>query len=167
MAPFCEGSIEEGVWRAVIAVAADGPVVDAIDCGRAVDIPDIGSALEAGQRLLAGRFFVLHSAPLAPDAPLTLAEDAEIVDVDELEDACDEREDDEFDRFTVLRGRTFFEYSFEGMPLDVAPLAPLHPDRDEMGWKLGGGATAAMCCDCGSVDVDATESDSSVGVECL
>lgn len=68
---------------------------------------------------------------------------------------------------TVLRGRTFFEYSLEAMPLDVAPLAPLHPPRDDIGWKFGGGATAAMCSDCGSVDLCAVDADSSVDVDCL
>lgn len=80
-----------------MADVAEGPVVDAIDCGLAVDIPDMGSALDAGQRLLAGRFFVPQSDALLGVTPFTCAEDAETVDVDELDEACDDSEDDEFD----------------------------------------------------------------------
>lgn len=62
-------------------------MVDAIDCGRAVDIPDIGSDLDAGQRLLAGRFLLVQSAPLADDAPLAFTDDVDTVEVEELEEA--------------------------------------------------------------------------------
>lgn len=134
MAPFCEGNIDDGVCNAVIAEVADGPVVEATDCGRAVDMPDMGSDLFAGQRLRAGRFLAPQSPPLFDETPLTFAEDAEMVDAEEVEETCDDSDEEEFDLCAVFRGMTIFENSsalIELMPFVVAPL--VHPPRDATG----------------------------------
>jgi hypothetical protein len=83
-----------------MAEAAEGPEdVDATDCGRAVEIPAVGSALDIGQRYLTGLFL---SAPFAAGpVPFEFVEEAEIVD--EFDDS-EEREDDEFERCAVFRG---------------------------------------------------------------
>jgi hypothetical protein len=65
---------------------------------------------------------------------LDAAEDSELSDEDEL------------DRWAVLRGMSILETSSALMvfrPL-AAPLGPRHPDP-LICWKLGGGATAVIC----------------------
>ena len=53
------GSNDEGVCKADIAEAADGPEeVVATDCGLAVDIPDIGSDFDGGHKPLVGFGFL-------------------------------------------------------------------------------------------------------------
>jgi len=66
--------MEDGVWSADIAVAAEAPEGDdATGCGRAFERPAIGSAFEGGHRLLAGFFLdpqPAESAELDDDTPL-------------------------------------------------------------------------------------------------
>jgi hypothetical protein len=98
----------EGACRALMAEAAEepGPAV-AIDWGRAVDIPAMGSVLDAGHNPLGAfglRAAHVLASPLEDSAtPLgwDCEDEAEIVDVDE---ACEEREPDEFVRWALLRG---------------------------------------------------------------
>jgi hypothetical protein len=89
-----------GACRAEMAEAAEGPEdVEAMDWGRAVEIPAVGSAFDIGHRYLTGRFL---STPFAAGAaPLEPEEAAEIVD--ELDDN-EEREEEEFERGAVFRG---------------------------------------------------------------
>lgn len=129
-----------------MAEAAEVDDADAIDWGRAVDRPEMGSAFDAGHRPRGG-FFLGPQAALASTAgeegtPLDCWLDAaETVDEEDAEEASDE---DEAGREAFLRGM----YMLNSLPLTAlrplgAPLFALHPVRG----KLGGGATAAITCD--------------------
>lgn len=89
-----------------IADDAVGPL-DGVDtgCGRALDTPDTGSALEDGHKPLAGFFFDAHVAvsPLVAVLPFVCGDGAVTVELDEFEDAM---EDDELVRCMFL-GRGF------------------------------------------------------------
>ncbi len=95
-----------------IAEAAEVPGDgEASDCGRAGDIPETGSAFEEGQSPLVGFFLDSHPprSPFANGGPPLICElGAEIVDVDEDEDAMEE---DEFVRCALFRGMNILETS--------------------------------------------------------
>jgi hypothetical protein len=139
----------EGVCKAEMDDAADAPEeADAMDCGRAVERPAMGSALEAGHMLRAVRRFEFQSPCTAPLAPLLWPDAADMV---EFEEAVDERElseEDEFVRWACLRGRSMRDTSSADIVLMLKPLlllGPLHPVRLLSDWKFGGGATAVIC----------------------
>jgi hypothetical protein len=123
-----------GACSALIADAADDPgPADAMGWGRAVVIPAMGSVLVAGHSPLGA--FVLRAAhagsvPLAGATPLDCEEAADIVDVD---DACDESDELEFDRWALFRGMK--------APLGVPPSA-LHGCR--LRFWYPGSATAVI-----------------------
>jgi hypothetical protein len=78
-------------------------VAELTACGLAVEMPVAGSALPGGQSPRVG-FFRTAQLPDSPEVtlvPLVCAEEAEMVDVDELVEASEE---DEFCRCAVLRG---------------------------------------------------------------
>lgn len=82
-----------------------------ISCGRAGVIPETGSALDEGQRPLAGFFLDAHppSSPFAREGPpLTWELVAVIVGVPDDEDVMVE---DEFERWALLRGMNILETS--------------------------------------------------------
>lgn len=131
-----------GVWSAVMAEAAEGPEpAVAMGCGRAFVMPDTGSVLDAGHSPLGA--FLRAAAQVEPSAagegavPFGCDEAVEMVDEDE---ACEESDDDELERWALLRGMNILKSSvaMEGAPLGT-PLVPLHLD-----WKFGGGATAVI-----------------------
>jgi hypothetical protein len=141
-----------GLCRAEMAEAADGPddAVD-IDCGRAVEMPAMGSALDAGHSPRACRFREAQSlavVPLVPLTPLTApapldpllcVEAADMVDVAE---DCDDRElseEEELVRCALLRGMSIRETS--SALIAFRPLAEALGPRH----KFGGGATAVIC----------------------
>jgi hypothetical protein len=123
-----------GACSALIADAADDPgPADAMGWGRAVVIPAMGSVLVAGHSPLGA--FVLRAAhagsvPLAGATPLDCEEAADIVDVDE---ACEESDELEFDRWALFRGIK--------APLGVPPSA-LHGCR--LRFWYPGSATAVI-----------------------
>jgi hypothetical protein len=124
----------EGACRALMADAADDPgPADAMSCGRAAVIPAMGSVLVAGHNPFGG--FVLRvaaqSVPLAGAATFGCDADDE-ADIVEVADACDERLEDELDRWALFRGMK--------MP---PPFSALHAWR-LMFWKFTGGATAVI-----------------------
>lgn len=100
----CEGTIGAGVCRAVMADVADGPgPAEAMDCGRAVDIPDTGSVLDGGHNPR-GPFLRAQAAASpagAGVAPLVWGVSAGTMVLAEADDA---REDEEFARWRFLRG---------------------------------------------------------------
>lgn len=123
----------EGDCSALIAEAADEPgPADEMGCGRVVVMPETGSVLEAGHSPFGG--FALRAAQVdASEAgtPFGCGVGAAMVEVVE---ACEERDEDEFVRWTLLRG------------MNMAPLGPasaLHACR-LMFWKFTGGATAVI-----------------------
>lgn len=126
-----DGAMGEGAWSAEIAEAADGPdTAVVVDCGLAVDRPDMGSDLDAGQRLRTGRLCGgIQPPPFAVAvAPFCCADEADTV---ELVDTCDDSDVEELDRGAVLRGMSILDTSsalMVVMPLE-APLAALHPLR--------------------------------------
>jgi len=90
----------DGVCKAFIAEVADGPgPAEAMGCGRVVVIPAMGSVLVAGHSPFGG--FVLRAAhadasgPFEGAAPFACDEGADMVEVD---DACDDKDDDELVR---------------------------------------------------------------------
>lgn len=96
-----------GVCNAEIAVDADGPDVAVLTgCGRAVDMPVAGSALPGGQSPLAG-FFRCAQLPASTGvvtAPLVCGAGAVMVEVEELVELVEAIDEEEFCRWTVLRG---------------------------------------------------------------
>lgn len=93
------------LWSAEIAEAADVPDDAGIECGRAFDRPETGSALEEGQTPLLGLFFALGTESWF--VRLTGLYDSCTVEVEvDDEDEEDEREVEEFDLCTLLRGGT-------------------------------------------------------------
>jgi hypothetical protein len=129
--------------------AAEAPdEVEAMDCGRAVDSPAIGSALEAGHMLRPVRRFEFQSPWTAPFAPLLWPDAADMVEFEEAVEESELNEDEEFDRWACLRGRSIRDTSSADIVLmlkPLLPLGPLHPVRLLSGWKFGGGATAVIC----------------------
>lgn len=126
----CEGTIGAGACSAVMAEAAEGPgPADAMDWGRAVDMPEMGSVLDAGHSPR-GAFFRAHvgaspaGAGVTPFAPFGWDE---VFDTVELADAVDASDEDEFVRWTLLRGMNILKSS-PLAPLG-ALLGPLHPCR--------------------------------------
>jgi hypothetical protein len=116
-----------GECSAVIAEAAEGPeLAEAIDCGRALVIPDTGSVLVAGHSPL-GAFFRAHVDPSPAGAGPTPLDCDDVADTVDVEDACDERDDDELERCAVFRGMNMRNSSvvMEVGPLGT-PLDPLH-----------------------------------------
>jgi hypothetical protein len=120
-----------GACSALMAEAADEPgTADAMGCGRAVEIPAMGSVLVAGHNPLGA--FVLRAAhagsvpgpvpvpeavPFAGATPLDCEDAADMV---ELVDACDDSDELELLRWALLRGMK--------APLGVPPSA-LHGCR--------------------------------------
>ena len=98
-----------GACNADIAVDADGPEGAVLTvCGRAVEIPVAGSALPGGHSPLAG-FFRCAQLPesTAVGVPLVCCATGAVmvaVDVEELFELVEAIDDDEFCRWTVLRG---------------------------------------------------------------
>jgi hypothetical protein len=130
-----------------MAEAADDPdVAVVIDWGRAEERPDMGSALEVGHILLAGRFREAHSPFAKGGAPFVCAEEAVMVEAAEADEAS---EDEELERWVPLRGISILDTSSTLMALRplAAPLGALHPFRG-IDWKFGGGATAVICEAC-------------------
>lgn len=132
--------------RAEIAEAAEGPdEEEAMDCGRAVERPAIGSALDEGHSPRAG--FLREPQPFGSAGggcgmPLVWAGEEAMVEVDEVE----EMEDEELDRWALLRwGMNILETSSALMA--GAALGALHPVL-VFGWKFKGGATAVMGSAC-------------------
>lgn len=96
-----------GVYNAEIAVDADGPEVAVLTvCGRAVDIPVAGSALPGGQSPRAGflRCAQLPESTGVGATPLVCAAGAVIVEVEEFVELVEAIDEEEFCRWTVLRG---------------------------------------------------------------
>jgi hypothetical protein len=118
-----------------MADAAEDPgPADAMGCGRAVDIPAMGSVLDAGHSPLGAlvlRAAHAASVPLVGTVPFDCVEAAESV---EVVDACDDSEELEFVRCALLRGMN--------PPLGAPPSA-LHGCR-LMFWNCTGPATAVI-----------------------
>lgn len=135
-----------GECNAVIADAAEGPeLADAMDCGRAVDMPETGSVLDAGHSPRGAFFRAAHADPSpAGDGPTPFVCDDE-VDMVEFDEAVEARDDEELARWMLLRGMNIWRYSSPviGLAPFATPLDPFHPWR-EMFWKFGGGATAVI-----------------------
>ena len=117
-------------------------VAELTACGLAVVMPFTGSALPGGQSPLVG-FFRTAQLPDSPDVmlvPLVCAEDADMVDVDEFVEAMDE---EEFCRWTVLRGPEANILVPSSLFMAARPLssAAFHV---VLGWNDKGGATAVM-----------------------
>ena len=117
-------------------------VAELTACGLAVVMPVAGSALPGGQSPRVG-FFRTAQLPDSPEVtlvPLVCAEEADIVDVDELVEASEE---DEFCRCAVLRGPEANILVPSSLFMVARPLssAELHV---VLGWNDKGGATAVM-----------------------
>ena len=145
--PFCcEGTSGDGECSAVIADAAEGPeLAEGMGCERAVDMPEMGSALDGGHSPR-GAFLRAHVDPspcCTGPPPFVCAEEVDIV---LLDDAVDESDDDELARWTLFRGMNIARYSSVviGFAPLATPLEPFHPAWREMFWKFGGGATAVI-----------------------
>lgn len=105
-----------------MAEDAEAPVdgVDT-DCIRALDRLETGSALLVGQRPRDLGFFVVDQVDPPPDSPFIC--DEEFVVCDEgaadtvvVDDACDDKEEDEFVLCTLFRGMNILETSSELIP---------------------------------------------------
>jgi len=122
-----------------------GPDVAALTvCGRAVDRPVAGSAFPGGHNPRGVGFFLAAQLPASEGGalvPFDWTEDAEMVEVDELVEAMEE---DEFWRWTDLRGPVLniLPTSSEFMAPKPLPLE-LQPNL-VLGWKDKGGATAVI-----------------------
>lgn len=120
-----------------MADAAEEPgPADAMGCGRAVEIPEMGSVLVAGHSPLGAfglRAAQAASVPLAGATPLGCEDAADMV---EVVDACDDRLEEEPVRWTLFRGMNM------AAPLG-APSA-LHACRFSVLWYWTGGATAVI-----------------------
>lgn len=128
-----------------MAEAAEGPEpADAMDCGRAVDMPETGSVFDAGHSPLGAFFRAAHVDPSPAGAGPTPFACEETVDIVEVADACEERDEDELERWALLRGMNILKSSvlIGGAPFGT-PLEPLH-----LFWKFGGGATAVIGNEC-------------------
>jgi hypothetical protein len=88
-----------------MAEAAEGPeLADAMGCERAVEMPETGSVLDAGHSPR-GAFFRAHVDPSpCGDGTTPFACDDDDADTVELDDAAEDSEEDEFARWTLLRG---------------------------------------------------------------
>lgn len=110
-------------------------------------MPEMGSVFDAGHSPLGAFFRAAHVEPSpagADPTPFACCGDDDDVEMVELLDACEERDEDELERWALLRGMNILKSSvlMGGAPLGT-PLAPVHPCR-EMFWKFGGGATAVI-----------------------
>lgn len=128
----------DGACRALIAEAADDPgPAEAMGCGRAVDIPEMGSVLVAGHSPFGALVLRVAQAevsvPLEGATPLACDEEADMV---EVVDACDDRDEDELVRWALLRGMNM-------APPPLGTPSALHACR-LMFWKFTGGATAVI-----------------------
>jgi hypothetical protein len=95
----------EGDCSAFMAEAAEGlGPADAMDCGPAVDMPEMGSVFEGGH---SPRGAFLRAAKVDPSpagagpTPCVCEDEVEMVEVAE---AVDDKDDDEFARCRLLRG---------------------------------------------------------------
>ena len=135
-----------GLCNAEIADAADGPdVAELTDCGRAVDMPAIGSDFDGCQIPRVVRFRAPQSPFTAPLTPLVFGavDCADTVDVLEVEDARELSDEDEFERCAVLRGISILSTSaLMALTPFGAPLGLLHPDL--LLARFMGGATAVI-----------------------
>lgn len=94
-----------GVCNAVIADAADGPeLAGAIDGARAVDKPDMGSVFEAGHSPLEPFFRAAHVDASPAGAGPTPFVWTDEVGMAVLEDALELSDEEEFERWMLLRG---------------------------------------------------------------
>jgi hypothetical protein len=130
-----------------MAEDAEGPdVAEFTVCGRAVDSPVAGSALPGGHRPRVAFFrpVQLAESEVGGAVPLDCTEDAEMVEVDEMVELVEAREDEEFCRCAVLRGAgaNILLTSFglvSPKPLELVG----HPIR-LLDWKDRGAATAVI-----------------------
>lgn len=138
-----------GLCNADIAEAADCPVIaEFTDCGRAFEMPAMGSDLEGVHIPRAVRFRDAQSPPpfAVPLTPFTFgAVDAvdtvDVLDVEEL-DASEFSDDEEFERVAVLRGISILSTSALMLETPFAALlGPLHRFVFD---KFMGGATAVI-----------------------
>jgi hypothetical protein len=141
LAICCEGKI--GACNAEMAEDAVAPeVAELTACGLAVVMPLTGSALPGGQSPRVG-FFRTAQLPDSPDVmlvPLVCAEDADMVEVDEFVEAMDE---EEFCRWTVLRGPEANILVPSSLFMAARPLSSAAP-HVVFGWNDKGGATAVI-----------------------
>jgi hypothetical protein len=124
-----------------MADAAEGPdVAEFTDCGRAVEIPAIGSDFDGCHIPRVVRFREPQSPFTAPFTPFVLgaADCVDTVDVEDVDDAREFSEEDEFERCAVLRGMSILSTS---ALMVLTPLASLHLLLD----RCMGGATAVIC----------------------
>ena len=111
-----------GACKAVIAVVAEAPgPADAMDWGRVVVMPEMGSDL-AAVHIPRGAFFRAHVGPSPAGEGITPFACDDVLDAVELPDAVDASDDDELLRWTLLRGMNILKSS----PL-VEALGVLHP----------------------------------------
>ena len=105
-----------GECSAVIAEVAEEPEpAEAMDCGRALVMPETGSVLVAGHSPLGAFFRVVLSRRGSDPVPFA-CEDAETV---ELVEACEDKEEDELERWVLFRGMNI------GRNSSVGPFAAL------------------------------------------
>ena len=97
----------EGACSALMAEAAEEPgPADAMGCGRAAVIPAMGSVLVAGHNPL-GVFALrvaVQSVPFVDAVLFGCDEDDDAADIVDVLEACEDRLDDEFDRWALFLG---------------------------------------------------------------
>jgi hypothetical protein len=111
-----------------MADVAEGPeLADATDCGRALVMPETGSVLVVGHSPLGAFLRAAQVDPSAAGAGTTPFDCDDAADAVELDDACEERDDDELERCAGFRGINMRNSSVVmGVgPLET-PLDPLH-----------------------------------------
>jgi len=126
-----------------MADAAEGPdVAEFTDCGRAVDMPAIGSDLDGCQIPRVVRFRAPQSPFVAPLTPFVFGaiDCADTVDVLDVDDAREFSDEDEFERGAVLRDMSMLSALMVLTPFGVL-LGLLHP---VLLARLMGGATAVI-----------------------
>jgi hypothetical protein len=141
-----------GLCSAEMADAAEGPeVAEFTDCGRAVEMPAIGSDFEGCHIPRAVLFREPQSPPFtAPFTPFVFgaADCVDMVDEVDVDEASEFSEEEELERCAGLRGMSILETSSALIvlrPFVAAPLGPLHPDLLLMDCRFGGFATAVIC----------------------
>lgn len=103
-------------------------------------MPETGSVLVAGHNPLGAFFRAAQVEPSAAGAgPTALVCDDEAVDIVDADEACEESDEDEFERWALFRGINILKSSLMGAAPLGTPLGPLH-----LFWKFTGGATAVI-----------------------
>jgi hypothetical protein len=112
-----------------MADAADDPEAAVIDCGLAMDIPAVGSALDVGQIYLAVLFLEASPFVCAAEAEDPVEAFVAVEELDETEDS----DDDEFDRVTVflVEGMSILDTS--SAPMECRPLGESLEDPHDLG----------------------------------